>query len=100
MDQSSRSFLQKDLKVLNEREEKELQRKLELLDKQHRFTLRILQKRREALMKEKRRVVMVKICEPKATGNIAMREIRAQTYATTQQVKKRKRSSRGLFQLL
>ncbi|KAK5858015.1 hypothetical protein PBY51_011216 [Eleginops maclovinus] len=79
MDHSFRRFLQKDLRVLNQREEQDLQRKLDLLDKQHRFTLRLLQQRREALVKEKRRVVMVKTCEPKATVNIAMREIRAQT---------------------
>lgn len=77
MDQSVRrpDVLQRNLRVLNQKEDRNLQQKLKMLDKQYRYTRKMLQQRRDMLMKEQRRVVMVKICEPKATVNIAMREI-------------------------
>lgn len=77
MDQSSGGpvTLKRNLKVLNQKEERELQRRLTMLDKQYRYTLKRLQQRRDSLMNEHRRVVMVKVCEPKATVNIAMKDI-------------------------
>lgn len=75
MDQSFRSLLQRDLRVLNQKEDRDLQRKLNMLDKQYRYTRKMLQQRRDSLMSEHRRVVMVKVVEPKATVNIAMKEI-------------------------
>lgn len=75
MDRMYTPALQRQLKVLNQKEDRDLQCKLDLLDKQYRYTCRTLRQRRDSLMKEHRRVVMVKVCEPKATGNIAMKEI-------------------------
>lgn len=70
-----RDVLQRNLRVLNQKEDRTLQQKLYMLDKQHRYTHKMLQQRRELLLREHRRVVMVKVCEPKATVNIAMKEI-------------------------
>lgn len=70
-----RDVLQRKLRVLNQKEDRTLQQKLYMLDKQHRYTHKMLQQRQELLLREHRRVVMVKVCEPKATVNIAMKEI-------------------------
>ncbi|CAB1413656.1 unnamed protein product [Pleuronectes platessa] len=70
-----RAVLQRELRVLNQKAHRDLQQKLSTLDKQHRYTCRMLQQRRDSLIKEQRRVVMVKVCEPKATGSIAMKDI-------------------------
>lgn len=70
-----RDVLQRNLRVLNQKEDRTLQQKLHMLDKQHRYTHKMLQQRRELLLREHSRVVMVKVCEPKATVNIAMKEI-------------------------
>lgn len=85
MDQSLRraGVLQKDLRVLNQKEDRDLQHKLDMLDKQYRYTRKMLQQRRDSLIKEKRKVVMVKVCEPKATVNIAMEEIGEHNNAET-----------------
>lgn len=61
--------------MLNQKEERDLQRKLNMLDKQYRYTRKVLQQRRDSLIQDYRRVVMVKVCEPKATVDIAMRDI-------------------------
>lgn len=66
---------QRELRVLNQKEDRDLRHKLNMLDKQYRYTRKMLQQRRDSLMNEQRRVVMVKVCEPKATVNIAMKEI-------------------------
>lgn len=78
MDQSFRShdMLRRNLRVLNQKEDRTLQQKLYMLEKEHRYTHKKLQQRREQLMREHRRVIMVKTCEPKAIVNIAMREIK------------------------
>ncbi|KAG7510976.1 hypothetical protein JOB18_037247 [Solea senegalensis] len=65
----------RDLRVLNQKEDRDLQHKLSMLDKQYRYTLKMLQQRRDTLIREQGRVVMVKVCEPKAIVNIAMKEI-------------------------
>lgn len=77
MDQnvSSVDILQRNLRVLNQKEDRNLQQKLNTLEKQYRYTHKMLQQRRDWLMREHRRVMLVKICEPKATVNIAMKEI-------------------------
>lgn len=80
-EQFRRSLLLRELKVLNQREERDRQQKLDMLDKQHRYTCKMLQQRRDSLINQQRKVVMVKICEPKATVNIAMREIGEHTNA-------------------
>lgn len=67
--------LQRERRVLNQKEDRDLQHKLEMLDKQYRYTRKMLQQRRDLLIKEQRRVVIIKVCEPKATINIAMKEI-------------------------
>lgn len=69
-------MLRKNLRVLNQKEDRTLQQKLYMLEKEHRYTHKKLQQRREQLIREHRRVIMVKKCEPKATVNIAMREIK------------------------
>ncbi|GAA6223259.1 uncharacterized protein LOC108886743 [Lates japonicus] len=66
---------QRELRALNQKEDRDLRHKLNMLDKQYRYTRKMLQQRRDSLMNEQRRVVMVKVCEPKATVNIAMKEI-------------------------
>lgn len=70
-----RPELQRVLRVLNQKEDRDLQRKLIMLDKQHRYTQKMLQQRRDKLINEARRMVMVQVCEPKATVSIAMKEI-------------------------
>ncbi|XP_033181732.1 uncharacterized protein LOC117152818 [Anabas testudineus] len=70
-----RPVMQKELKVLNQKEDRDFKHKLNMLDKQFRYTQKVLKQRRDSLLKEHRKVVMVKVCEPKATLNIAMREI-------------------------
>lgn len=77
MDQnvSSVDILQRSLRVLNQKEDRNLQQKLNTLERQYRYTHKMLQQRRDWLMREHRRVMLVKICEPKATVNIAMKEI-------------------------
>ncbi|CAG5866734.1 unnamed protein product [Menidia menidia] len=71
------------LKVLNQKEDRDLQRKLKTLDKQHSYSRRTLQLRRERLVAEERRVMMVKLCQPKATLNIALKEIREHEVAAS-----------------
>lgn len=71
------------LRVLNQRENRDLQLKLNLLDKQYKYTRKMLQQRRASLMSEERKVVMVKYCEPIATVNIAMKEIQEHVSAET-----------------
>ncbi|KAK9534048.1 hypothetical protein VZT92_009123 [Zoarces viviparus] len=85
MDQCFRRpcVLQRDLKVLNQKEERELWHKLDMLDRQYRSTRKMLQQRRDSLTNEQRRVVMVKVVEPKATVNIAMREIGEHKFQTS-----------------
>ncbi|TNN78234.1 hypothetical protein EYF80_011474 [Liparis tanakae] len=82
MDRSLRraGALQRDLKVLNQKEERDLQHRLTALDRQYRYTLKRLQQRRDSLVAELSRVGMVKVVEPKATVNIAMREIGERTF--------------------
>lgn len=70
-----RPVLQRELRVLNQKEDRDLQYKLDMLDKQYRYTRKMLQKRKDLLIKELRRVAVVKVCEPKATISIAMKEI-------------------------
>lgn len=78
MDQTFRcqDMLQRNLRVLNQKEDRTLQQKLYMLEKEHRYTHKKLQQRQEQLIREHRRVVMVKKCEPKAVVNIAMGEIK------------------------
>lgn len=77
MDQNLRKpdALQRNLRVLNQKEDRNLQQKLAMLEKQYKYSHKMLQQRTDSLMKEQRRVVMVKVCEPKATVNLAMKEI-------------------------
>lgn len=77
MDQSFRRYdvLQRNLRVLNQKEERDLQQKLNMLDKQYRHTRKILRQRTDSLLKQQRQVTIVKVCEPKATVGIAMKEI-------------------------
>lgn len=83
MDQNviSVGVLQRKLRVLNQKEDRHLQQKLNMLEKQYRYTHKMLQQRRDSLMREHRRVMLVQICEPKAKVSIAMREIRDQQRA-------------------
>lgn len=73
--------LQRKLRVLNQKEDRHLQQKLNMLEKQYRYTHKMLQQRRDSLMREHRRVMLVQICEPKAKVSIAMREIGEQQRA-------------------
>lgn len=69
-------MLRRNLRVLNQKEDRTLQQKLYMLEKEHRYTHKKLRQRQEQLIREQRRVTMVKKCEPKAIVNIAMREIK------------------------
>lgn len=92
---SSVDILQRNLRVLNQKEDRNLQQKLNTLEKQYRYTHKMLQQRRDWLMREHRRVMLVKICEPKATVNIAMKEIgeqqRVETHFRTSQTSEGRR---------
>lgn len=68
-------ILQRNLRVLNQKENRNLQQKLNTLEKQYRYAQKMLQQRRDWLVREHRRVMLVKFCEPKATVNIALKEI-------------------------
>lgn len=101
----SANILQRNLRVLNRREDRNLQQKLNMLEKQYRYTHKMLQQRRDSLTREHRRVMLVKICEPKATVNIAMKEIgqqqRAEMHLRASQTasdSRRLYSSRNLLQ--
>lgn len=83
MDKIYRRPVQKELRVLNQKEDRDFKHKLNMLDKQFRYTQKMLKQRRDSLMKEQRKVVMVKVCEPKATVNIAMKEIDEHVSAET-----------------
>lgn len=78
MDQRFRCqrMLRRNLRVLNQKEDRILQQKLYMLEKEHRHTHKKLQQRQQQLIREHRRVIMVKKCEPKAIVNIAMGEIK------------------------
>lgn len=69
--------------MLNQKEDRDFKHKLNMLDKQFRYTQKMLKQRRDSLMKEQKKVVMVKVCEPKATVNIAMKEIDEHVSAET-----------------
>lgn len=103
MDQNviSVDILQRKLRVLNQREDRSLQQKLNMLEKQYRYTHKMLQRRRDSLMREHRRVTLVKVCEPKATVNIAMREIgerqRAETHVSASQTSEGRRFYSGKY---
>lgn len=73
--------LQRKLRVLNQKEDRSLQQKLNMLEKQYSYTHKRLQQRRDSLMRAHRSVTLVKICEPKAKVSIAMREIGEQQRA-------------------
>lgn len=83
MDQNviSVGILKRNLRVLNQKEDRGLQQKLNMLEKQYRYTHKMLQQRRDSLMREHRRRMLVQICESKATVDIAMREIGEQQRA-------------------
>lgn len=78
MDRSVRrpDVLQRNLRVLNQKQERDVQQRLNMLDKQYRLTRKMLKQRQDLLKNEQKKVVMVKVCEPKATVGIAMEEIR------------------------
>lgn len=74
---------QRELRVLNQKEDREFRHKLDMLDKQFRYTQKTLKQRRDSLIKEHRKMMMVKVCEPKATVNVAMKEIDEHASAVT-----------------
>lgn len=78
MDQrfSCQDTLRRNLRVLNQKEDRTLQQKLYMLEKEYRYTHKKLQQRQQQLIREHRRVILVKKCEPKAIVNIAMGEIK------------------------
>ncbi|KAK7904227.1 hypothetical protein WMY93_016834 [Mugilogobius chulae] len=89
------SALERELQVLNQKAEQERRQKLQLIDKQFKFSYKTLQQRKDFWRKEQRKLVTVRICEPKAIVDIAMNEINelsgvrsVQTaYGTRQKVK-------------
>lgn len=67
--------LQKDSRAMNRKEDIDLRHKLKLLDKQYRYTCKLLQQRKDLLIQQQRSVKVIKLCEPKAIVKVAMKEI-------------------------
>lgn len=68
-------FLQIDVKLRNHREDIQLQWKLHNISAKHRINLRLLEQEREFVLKEHKRLLHLKVCEPRATVNNTMRDI-------------------------
>lgn len=69
------SALERELQVLNQKAERDRTQKLQLIDKQFKFSYKTLQQRKDFWRKEQRKVCTVRICEPKAIVDIAMKDI-------------------------
>lgn len=75
MEQRPKSGMQKDVRLMNLKEDIALQQKLNLLNIQYRYTLKMLQQRRNSIILENRKLLLLRFCEPKATVNKNMIEI-------------------------
>nr|XP_021328727.1 uncharacterized protein LOC101886756 [Danio rerio] len=70
-----KSFLHKDVRQLNHKEDVHLQRKLHNISAKYRLNLRLLEQERELVLKEHKRLLNLRVCEPRATINNTMRAI-------------------------
>lgn len=68
-------FLHMDVKLLNHREDVQLQWKLHNIRAKYRLNLRLLEQERELVLKEHKRLLNLRVCEPHATVNNTMRAI-------------------------
>lgn len=68
-------FLHMDVRLLNHREDVELQWKLHNIRAKYRLNLRLLEQERELVLKEHKRLLNLRVCEPRATVNNTMRAI-------------------------
>lgn len=67
--------LHTDVRLLNHREDVELQWKLHNIRVKYRLDLRLLEQERELVLKEHKRLLHLRVCEPRATVNNTMRAI-------------------------
>lgn len=70
-----KSFIYMDVRLLNHKEDVYLQRKLHNISTKHRLNLRLLEQERQIVLKEHKRLLQLKFCEPYATINNTMRTI-------------------------
>ena len=64
-----------DVRLKNSKEDLYLQHELSLLSMRHRHILRTLHQETDSLVRAHRKLLLLKVCEPKATINKTMREI-------------------------
>lgn len=70
-----KSFLHMDVRQLNHKEDVHLQRKLHNISAKYRLNLRLLEQERELVLKQHKRLLNLRVCEPHATINNTMRAI-------------------------
>lgn len=64
-----------DVRLLNHKEDVHLQWKLHNISAKYRLNLRLLEQERELVLKEHKRLLNLRVCEPRATINNTMRAI-------------------------
>ncbi|KAJ7990789.1 hypothetical protein DPEC_G00290560 [Dallia pectoralis] len=64
-----------DVRFLNHQEDVSLQHKLKLLDMRHRYILKALCQEKDSLIRNHKKLLHLKVCEPRATINITMKEL-------------------------
>lgn len=70
-----KSFIHMDVRLLNHKEDVDLQRKLHNISTKYRLDLRLLEQERQLVLKEHKRLLQLRVCEPYATINNTMRVI-------------------------
>ncbi|ROL42820.1 hypothetical protein DPX16_8566 [Anabarilius grahami] len=70
-----KSFIHMDVRLLNHKEDVHLKWKLQNISTKHRLNLRLLEQERQLVLKEHKRLLQLKVCEPYATINNTMRAI-------------------------
>lgn len=70
-----KSFIHMDVRLLNHKEDVHLKWKLHNISTKHRLNLRLLEQERQLVLKEHKRLLQLKVCEPYATINNTMRAI-------------------------
>lgn len=70
-----KSFIHMDVRLLNHKEDVHLKWKLHNISTKYRLNLRLLEQERQFVLKEHKRLLQLKVCEPHATINNTMRAI-------------------------
>lgn len=71
----ARSTFSKDMRLMNKYEDIHLQQELDLIDRKCRAILTALSQDRDSLVKDHKKILHLKVCEPRATVDNTMREI-------------------------